>query len=34
MKITRAEFERIKGLKRIDFQQCSFCHEINILNLG
>lgn len=34
MKITRVEFERIRGLKKIDFQQCSFCHEITILNLG
>lgn len=34
MKITRVEFERIKGLKKIDLQQCSFCHEITILNLG
>lgn len=34
MKISRAEFERIKDLKRLDFQQCSFCHRITILNLG
>jgi hypothetical protein len=34
MKISRVEFERIKDLKKIDLQQCSFCHEITILNLG
>lgn len=34
MKITRAEFERIRNLKELDIQQCSFCQQITILNLG
>jgi len=34
MKINRVEFDRIKDLKRLEFQQCSFCYEITILNLG
>ena len=34
MKITRLEFERIRNLKQIDLQQCSFCQRITILNLG
>lgn len=32
--ITWAEFERIRGLKELDLQICSFCHKTNILNLG
>jgi hypothetical protein len=32
--ITQAEFERIRGLKELDLQICSFCHKTNILNLG
>ena len=34
MEITRKEFERIRDLKVLDIQQCSFCHRLNILNLG
>jgi len=34
MKITRKEFDRIRHLKTLDIQQCSFCHQITILNLG
>lgn len=34
MLITRKEFERIKDLKFLDIQVCSFCQKINILNLG
>ena len=34
MKITRKEFDRIRHLKFLDIQQCSFCHRVNILNLG
>jgi len=32
--ITRAEFERIRDLKELDIQVCSFCHKTNLLNLG
>lgn len=34
MEITKKEFERIRDLKVLDIQQCSFCHRLNILNLG
>ena len=34
MEITRKEFERIRNLKTLDIQQCSFCQKLNILNLG
>ena len=34
MKITKKELNRIRHLKLLDIQQCSFCHRINILNLG
>ena len=34
MKISRTEFERIRNLKTLDIQQCSFCQQITILNLG
>jgi len=34
MEITRKEFNRIHHLKFLDIQQCSFCHGLNILNLG
>lgn len=34
MKITRKDFDRIRHLKFLDIQQCSFCHKLNILNLG
>lgn len=34
MKITRKEFDRIRHLKILDLQWCSFCHRLNILNLG
>jgi hypothetical protein len=34
MKITGTEFERIRNLKELDIQRCSFCHQITILNLG
>jgi len=34
MKITRKEFERIRDLKILDIQLCSFCQKLNILNLG
>ena len=34
MEITRKEFDRIKHLKFLDIQQCSFCHRLNLLNLG
>jgi hypothetical protein len=34
MLITKKDFERIKDLKTLDIQQCSFCQKINILNLG
>lgn len=32
--ITQAEFERIRDIKELDIQQCSFCHKTNLLNLG
>jgi len=32
--ITQTEFERIRDLKELDIQVCSFCHRTNILNLG
>ncbi len=32
--ITQADFQRLNQLKELDIQQCSFCHKINILNLG
>lgn len=34
MKITWKEFNRIKDLKVLDIQLCSFCQKLNILNLG
>jgi len=34
MEITKKDFDRIKHLKFLDLQQCSFCHRLNILNLG
>lgn len=34
MEITKTEFDRIRHLKFLDIQQCSFCHQITILNLG
>lgn len=34
MKISRREFERIRHLKILDLQWCSFCQKLNILNLG
>lgn len=34
MKLTKQEFDRIKDLKTLDIQLCSFCHRLNILNLG
>lgn len=34
MEITKTEFDRIRHLKFLDIQQCSFCHRLNILNLG
>jgi len=34
MKISQAEFERIRDLKELDIQICDFCHQITILNLG
>lgn len=34
MRIIWAEYQRIKQLKKIDIQVCSFCQRLNILNLG
>jgi len=34
MKISRVDFQRLNQLKELDIQQCSFCHQTNILNLG
>ena len=34
MKISQVEYQQIKDLKTLDIQQCSFCHQITILNLG
>jgi len=34
MKISRADFQRLNQLKELDIQQCSFCQQITILNLG
>jgi len=32
--ISQKEYQKLNQLKKIDFQQCSFCHQITILNLG
>jgi len=34
MEITKKDFDRIRHLKFLDIQLCSFCHRLNILNLG
>ena len=34
MKLTRKEFDRIKDIKTLDIQLCTFCQRLNILNLG
>jgi len=34
MEITKKDFDRIKHLKFLDIQQCSFCHRTNLLNFG
>ena len=34
MEITQAEYQRIKHLKFLDLQLCTFCHRTNLLNLG
>lgn len=34
MKLTRKEFDRIKDIKILDIQLCTFCQKLNILNLG
>lgn len=34
MKISRGDFQRLNQLKKLDIQQCDFCHKITILNLG
>jgi len=34
MKISRGDFQRLNELKELDIQQCDFCHQITILNLG
>lgn len=33
-KLTQEEYQRIKDIKRLDLQLCSYCHRLNILNLG
>ena len=32
--LTREEWARIKDIKQLDLEQCSFCLKLNILNLG
>ena len=32
--ISREEWEKIKDIKELDLQICSFCSKLNILNLG
>ena len=32
--ITREEYEKIRNLKELDIQSCSYCQRLNILNLG
>lgn len=32
--LTREEWLRIKDIKRLDLEICSFCNKLNILNLG
>jgi len=32
--ISREDWEKIKDIKKLDLQICSFCHKLNILNLG
>ena len=34
MKISRVDFQRLNQLKELDIQQCDFCQQITILNLG
>jgi hypothetical protein len=34
MALTRQEWLRIKDIKRLDLEICSFCSKLNILNLG
>ena len=33
-RLTWEEFQRIKDIKRLDLQICSYCRKLNILNLG
>ena len=33
-KLTWEEYQRIKDIKILDLQLCSYCHRLNILNLG
>jgi hypothetical protein len=34
VKISQKENQKLIGLKELDIQQCSFCHQITLLNLG
>lgn len=34
MRISQKDYDRIKHLKTLDIQQCTFCRKLNILNLG
>jgi len=34
LKISSRDYQKLCQLKELDFQQCSFCHRITILNLG
>lgn len=34
MRISQAEYQKIKHLKTLDIQVCDFCRRLNILNLG
>ena len=33
-RLTWEEFQRIKNIKTLDLQLCSYCNKLNILNLG
>ena len=34
VKISQLEKQKLAGLKELDIQQCSFCQQTNLLNLG
>lgn len=34
VKISQKENQKLSGLKELDIQQCSFCQQTNLLNLG